>query len=1308
MSTTRHHTEVVSLSELSHSRALPQGLDKHDPDRSRLLREKFEAWEKNQSSRRPDPEIHKAWIRYVLTNTLDLGGFLLEGHALQKMLMGLMMVAPEKGEMLREKGETLRADYGVIEPVSGKTRLLVSVCPLTRKVSKSLAQTGWKAPPTTPMIKLLHRTGVRLGLVTNGDQWMLVSAPSGETTGYTLFSCYSGELFDEPTTLRTCRTLLSTTRCCDVPEDEMPDNLLAHSFAAQQDGVNGLGHQARQAVEAIIQTLDKADQDHGRELLDDIPEEVLYEAVLTVMMRLVFLLCAEERELLLLGDDELYDKSYAVSTLREQLQETADQYGEEAIELHHDAWIRLLATFRTVYSGVKHDRFKLPAYGGNLFDPDRFPFLEGRKSGTSWRDEPAHPLPVDNRTVLHLLQALQVVEVKMPGRESFETRRLSFRTLDIEQIGHIYEGLLSHTVVRATEPVLGLVDARNNELEIPLSEMERIREKGENTFHRYMERQTRWRVAQVKQMLATEVDRHLFSKFRTVCHCDDELWQRIEPFAGLVRIDTFGYPVVIPTGSIYVTAGTNQRSSRTRYTPRSLTEPIVQYALEPLVYEGPAEGKPREKWKLRSPAELLKLNICDMACGSGEFLVQTCRYLAERLVEAWEEVEKQHPKLSDITPEGKASEGNPEETLIPKDTDERILYARRLVASRCIYGVDKNHLAVEMTKLSLWLLTLQKGKPFILLDHAIRNGDSLVGISDAHQLASFSLDGSGPEIPLITDAIKEHSDTVRILRQQITEHPDISVADIEKKARMLKNAQQQTQRLTYAANYLLAASWKLRSESDREEQLKEALTHVECGFQDLSVEQLEADGKRELEEVNCPVPFHWPLEFPEVFTIAGGFDAFLCNPPFPGGNRISTEYGSDYERHFKIVFPKPKKAADLCCYFFRRAFALLSSPSGRLGMLAPNNIIKGNSPAVSLGSIISQGGQVIRARRSFQWPGAPYTYATCIHICREQTNQEVVLDEQPCEVISSSLDVSFSTPPRVLSSRILNSKGKRMNGDGFIIDEDEKDVLVANAPHNSDVLAPYLDAKVFNGAPSLQRKQWAIDFGAMELEEAMKYTEPFRITKERVKSERDKLSSQAHEPRFWLYWDKRESFFTEVSQRERVLVCPDRTKHLSFKFFPTEWMFSDSLNVFDIQHHFHFAVMQSSIYETWSRQKDLSPNAFETFPFPPEDAQLERIGSAYQEHREEVMLQNDSGLTKTYNRFHDPKDSAENIRTLRELHVEMDNAVAAAYGWVDIALGHDFHETTQNLRYTVNEEARRTVLGRLVKLNHERYEEEVR
>ena len=127
------------------------------------------------------------------------------------------------------------------------------------------------------------------------------------------------------------------------------------------------------------------------------------------MMRLVFLFCAEERELLLLGD-ELYDKNYSVSTLREQLRVTATNFGEEVLERRHDAWSRLLTTFRAVYGGVQHHRLKLPAYRGELFDPDRFPFLEGRTSGTRWKDTPCQPTPVDNRTVLHLLEALQVLQ----------------------------------------------------------------------------------------------------------------------------------------------------------------------------------------------------------------------------------------------------------------------------------------------------------------------------------------------------------------------------------------------------------------------------------------------------------------------------------------------------------------------------------------------------------------------------------------------------------------------------------------------------------------------------------------------------------------------------------------------------------------------------------------------------------------------------------------------------------------------------------------------------------------------------------
>ena len=130
------------------------------------------------------------------------------------------------------------------------------------------------------------------------------------------------------------------------------------------------------------------------------------------------------------------------------------------------------------------------------------------------------------------------------------------------------------------------------------------------------------------------------------------------------------------------------------------------------------------------------------ALTGGQIYALSTSYLAERLVEAWEDAEKRHTGVPGITPEGTASTGAANEQLIPKDTDERLAFARRIVAQRCLYGVDKNPLAVEMAKLSLWLLTLAKDKPFTFLDHAIRRGDSLVGVR-REQLKTFSLDGKG-------------------------------------------------------------------------------------------------------------------------------------------------------------------------------------------------------------------------------------------------------------------------------------------------------------------------------------------------------------------------------------------------------------------------------------------------------------------------------------------------------------------------------------------------------------------------------------
>src|SRR5205807_280428 len=239
----------------------------------------------------------------------------------------------------------------------------------------------------------------------------------------------------------------------------------------QQEVTDQLGYQVRRAVEMLVQSLDRIDKDRNRGLLRNVSEADLYEAALTVMMRLVFLLSAEERGLLLLGE-LLYDRNYAVSTLQAQLREQADLSGEEVLERRHDAWSRLLAIFRVVYGGVEHQDMRLPAYGGHLFDPDRYPFLEGRAPGTSWREMPAEPLAINNRTVLHLLEALQFLQVKVPGGGPTERRRLSFRALDIEQIGHVYEGLLDHTARRASTAVLGLFGSIANESEVELETLE--------------------------------------------------------------------------------------------------------------------------------------------------------------------------------------------------------------------------------------------------------------------------------------------------------------------------------------------------------------------------------------------------------------------------------------------------------------------------------------------------------------------------------------------------------------------------------------------------------------------------------------------------------------------------------------------------------------------------------------------------------------------------------------------------------------------------------------------------------------------
>jgi len=119
-------------------------------------------------------------------------------------------------------------------------------------------------------------------------------------------------------------------------------------------------------------------------------------------------------------------------------------------------------------------------------------------------------------------------------------------------------------------------------------------------------------------------------------------------------------------------------------------------------------------------------------------------------------------------------------------------------------------------------------------------------------------------------------------------------------------------------------------------------------------------------------------------------------------------------------------------------------------------------------------------------------------------------------------------------------------------------------------------------------------------------------------------------------------------------------------------------------------------------------DCFETFPFPELTDELEQIGVSYHEFRREIMLNRQEGLTQTYNRFHNERESAPDIARLRELHIAMDFAVNHAYDWQDLNLAHGFHQTKQGIRFTISPEARQEALDRLLELNFARHEEELK
>jgi hypothetical protein len=1307
----RHHDDWLSLLDRSGpfltlpvlSRTWPAGLDPVPRELMDEVRPAFDTWREDPVGR------HHPWITFVLSHLLEWRECLLEGPSVPETLE---VAVPEHGTLVR-------ADLAFSGPDGTVSLLGTVLSPGTPPAARMTG--GWAASPADRLALLLRKHQVPLGLVTDGRWWALVWAPP---EGVTSVAVWDAALWlEERETLAAFRCLLERRRFLGVPDGETLPALLSAGLEQQEEITDGLGHQVRQAVEMLVEAIGRAGRQGGpaEGLLADLDPNEVYHGAVTVMMRLLFLLFAEER-LLLPADDELYLTSYSAGHLVDALRSEANLTGEDALELRTAAWQRLLSLFRGIHRGIAHDRLRIPAYGGGVFDPNRHPWLEGKRSADEVGD--ARVLPIDDRTVLHALEALQYVRIRD------ERRRLSFRTLDVEQIGYVYEGLLGYDARRASEPVVGLVGKAGEEPEVPLSDVETITDDATA-----LAELTGLSEGRIRKLLADDGDLHREQLLRVACSGDEDLVARVRPIAGLLRLDLRGLPVIVPSGGLYVTVSPRRRLSGTHYTPRDLAERVVIGALEPLVYSpGPLDTGDRAAWRLRSSADILGLKVADIAMGSGAFLVGACRYLAGQLLEAW-------AREGDV----RALERLQGRSEVPVDVeaDPVVVDARRQVIEHCLYGGDINEMAVEMAKLSLWLVSLSRERPFSFLDDRLVCGDSLLGLTSLDQVRLLHFDpaearrkGAGEQGFDFWGQVRETLDEAERLRRTLADRPLIDIRDAQVKAALLAEAQKVTRALVVVADAMVGVAMaSCGSDHDAGDdvrrfpaQVRHMLGEDDPGARETRLQEM-ADTAAYRLDTGRPEgafdrrPTHWPLAFPEVFE-AGGFDAVIGNPPFLGGTKLSGSFGGAYREFLaqQVSGSGPTGRADLIAYFLLTSHKLLNS-GGQGGLIGTNTVAQGDTREIGLDALIANGATIRGAVKSAKWPTRTVNLEYSIIWWSRQPLEEAavrVLDGKPVILINSFLDAAqenLGRPFRLITNADSTFEGSKPDTMGFVLNPDEAMALIARDPRNRDVLFPYVNGDDLNSRPDCSGSRWAINFRDWQIDRAERYPDCLEILRTRVlPAIRAKPASYAGWiDRWWQYWRVRAELYRTIEHMDRVLAIALTSKVVLPVRVPTGMVYSHATGVFAYEDGGHLALLSSAFHYWWAityastletRIRYTPSDVFETFPQPVIASRVEFAGEALDAHRHRLMIERDLGLTALYNLVNSSAVADAEIARLRASHVEIDQAVAEAYGWGDIRLGHGFHDTAQGVRFTISAPARREVLRRLLELNHERHAEE--
>lgn len=1196
---------------------------------------------------------------------------------------------------------------------------------------------GWSASSIDRIELLLRRSNVPIGVVTDGRWWAIVSAQPGLMVASGIVDAQTW--IEEPEVFSGVRALLDPRCLASRVPNERLDALFRDSVDAAEEITEQLGAQVRQAVELLVAAfsdaaLHEAGSEDGPVLSED-PDEV-YQAAVTTMMRVVFLLFAEERDLM--PTSTLYSEGYAMSGRLDELERRSTEEGGQSLDATSRTWHRLLATSRALYSGVSTEDMRLPAYGGSLFDPSRYPFLTAVGNN-------GLRIQVSDRVMLEVLRALQRAEI------GGEKRPISFRDIDVEQIGYIYEGLLGYSAAVVESTTVGLIGGSRSagaEPEILLNELDDLTEMADGDdgalatgiIASTKRDQPGSKPPTKKQLVKALTAGDQLAEGEALLHAvtpDSELRERLRPYVGIIRRDLRDRLLVIEKGGLVVVETPSRATSGAHYTPKALAQEVVQHALEPLVYNpGPYETGDRSSWVPLRSNEILELKVADIACGSGAFLVSAAEYLADRLVEAYQR-----------------------EDVAQGSATQQQRSALREVVATCLYGADINSMAVEMCKLSLWLVSLDPNKPFSFVDDKILCGNSLLGITDEAQLSAIDLDPSKilakaetPKMfgtwnaggfldPLDVDRVlRDSADLRRRLASPVDDTDPQRAA--KTKRRLWDEYQDKVKTLLSVADGMIAAGLrtggKLGKRRDEAfEQLRIAVDKAfarDCPSDSAMLDDIiEAGLTPEVEtDYERWQPLHWVIAIPDVVR-HGGFDSIVGNPPFLGGQKLTGTMGTNVRDWFVNALADGRRgSADLVAYFFLRAMNLLG-PRGTLGLIATNTVAQGATREVGLDYMVAQGIVLTRAIQSRNWPakGANLEFAA-VWGTKSPVADDVRLDADGISVpkISSMLEPAGrvdGAPDVLMENEDISFQGCIVLGMGFVIEENEARIWIDKDPKNAEVLFPYLNGENLNSRTRSDASRWVIDFNTRSEEVASRFQLPFARVVDQVKPLRQRRDARGkfelRKPlpeRYWQYAEKRPALRKAINDLDEVLVIALVSKTLMPIRVPADQVFSHALGVFALPSFADQAALSSSFHQMWAIRfgsgmrndpRYTPSDVFETFPRPEPTGLLNTIGRTLDEERREIMLRRDLGLTALYNLVNDPAVDNEDdpdVAKIRQIHVDLDQRVMEAYGWGDVDLDHGFHTYRQMLRWTVGPEARVEILDRLLEENHRRASEEAR